>query len=171
MNEVGSGIVSHAAPAEPERGIAKVSRGHARNAYVYGHRLHMQAVPGHGVSMGAQILVGAGGPVAADNVDFGVRASEGNHQVAEQVQQAGIVSMNFSGSIVAQILIDPRLGTGVVILAVTIHEVEPFPGVDMKEAQPVRARVWEGWTRACAGQRAKGTNDKKNHMLEMGSTQ
>jgi len=97
----------------------------------------VQAVPGHTVPVSAQVLIGAWCAVTADHVDFSVRTSQGNHQIAEQVKEPRIVFVNLTIPVVTQILIDPRQSVGIVAVPMAVHDVEPFSRVGVIKMQAV----------------------------------
>src|SRR5678816_1489285 len=107
----------------------------------------MQAMPRYGVPMRPQILIGAGCSVAADDIDLGVRPPQRNHQIAEEVQKAGIIFMDLPCSMVAQVLIDSGLSAGIVTVPMAVHHVESFSCVGMIEAQTITKPI--GRTRIC----------------------
>jgi hypothetical protein len=105
------------------------------------------------------------------DVDLGVRSPQRNHQVAEEVQKAGIIFMDLSCSIVAQELIDSGLSAGIVTVLMAVHHVESFSCVGMIEAQAITKPIGQIRMRDGDHQRAQDTNKKKSRILEIVATQ
>src|SRR5678816_881757 len=81
------------------------------------------------------------------DIDLGVRPPQRNHQIAEEVQKAGIIFMDLPCSMVAQVLIDSGLSAGIVTVPMAVHHVESFSCVGMIEAQTITKPI--GRTRIC----------------------
>ena len=81
--------------------IAKLSRGHARDANIDRHRLHVQAVLRHAVPVRAEEFVAPRSAVTAYHVDLGVRATKRRSQIMEQIEYPRIVLANIAGSVIA----------------------------------------------------------------------
>ena len=101
------------------------------------HGLHVEAVLGHAVSVGAEVFIAPGRAVAAYDIDLGVGTPQRHGQIMQKIEDARIVVVNIAGAVVAQILIQPRQGIGIVGIPVPVHDVEPFPGVGVKEVQAI----------------------------------
>jgi len=81
--------------------------------------------------MSAQILVAFGRAIAADYVDFGVRAADGLLRIPQDVENPWIVVMNFSRAVVAQKMIQLRQRAGNIRIAMAIHDIQMFAGMSM----------------------------------------
>src|SRR5215831_18130483 len=140
MHKIGSGVISDTTAMQAQGSVAKLSRGHSRETNIDSHRLQMQAVQGHAVPVGPEILVAPRRPVAANHVNFGGGPCQGNSKIMEQIQHPRIVLVNLASPVVTQIVIDPRQSTDIVHVPMTVLDVEPFPGVGVKETKAVRHR-------------------------------
>ncbi len=119
--------------------VAKFRGGHPWNTNVDCHGLHVQAVLRHAVTVKAEIFITPRGAIAADNLDLGVRAAECRSQVMQKIEYARIVVVNIAGTVIAQVPIKALERIGVVCLPVPVDDVEPFPGVGVKEMKAIRS--------------------------------
>lgn len=75
MDKVGAGVVAHASAMQCQCGIANFGGAHTRDADIYSHRLHMQAVARDAVSVRPEILVAPRCPISTHDIDLSAGTS------------------------------------------------------------------------------------------------
>ena len=133
MNEIWSRVISDATPMQCQRRIPKCSGIHSRYANIDSHRLHVQTVLRHAMSVVPQVFIAPRRTVAAHHIDLSVRTSYGRQQVVQQIKYSSIVRAYLARPVVPQVTIHPRESVGVVSIPVTIRNLETFSGVRVKE--------------------------------------
>jgi UDPglucose 6-dehydrogenase len=84
-------------------GTPPTQGGEAELSYVESvnsHRLHVEALTGHAVSMSAEEFVVSGRSITADNIYLKIGIPEESSQVMQKIEQARIVLVNFAGAMV-----------------------------------------------------------------------
>src|SRR5579864_7297240 len=104
---------------------------------VDGHRLHVETVTSHAVSMSTEEFVAPGRAVAADDTNLKIGIPERNSQVVEQVEYPGIVLMNFAGAVVAQITVQARQRFLIVAFAIAVDDIQALSRMCVKKMQAV----------------------------------
>ena len=120
-----------------ERDVPKFGSAHARHAYIDCQGLHVQTVDSYTMPVAAKVFITPGGPVTTHHVDLSIGASDAKCQIMKQVEHARIVLVNITRPMIAQVMADPCQGVGIILIAMTIDDVQALPGVSVKEAQPV----------------------------------
>jgi len=86
---------------QAESRISELGSAHAGYANIDGHGLHVQTVLGHPMTVGPKIFITPRCAVTAHNIDFGIGAPEGNGQIVQKIEDAGIVVANIAGAMIA----------------------------------------------------------------------
>ena len=98
------------------------------------HRLHVETVAGHTVSMSAKKFVAPGRTVAADNINLEVGISERGCQVVQQIKYPGIILMNFASAVVAQVMIQTRQGFRIVAFPIAVNDAQVLSRVSVEKS-------------------------------------
>jgi len=130
-------VVADSAFVEGEGHFAEVFGGDAWDADVDGLGLHMLAVFGDSLGVGAEVVVAPRGAVAADDVDDGVGTVQPGEKIVEEVELAGIVVADVSGAVVAEEVVEQFDGRGDVLVTDAIDDVDRFAGVQVVHLQAV----------------------------------
>src|SRR5581483_3432527 len=72
MDKIGTRIISHASAMQGQSSIAKLGSAYAGHADIDCHRLHVQTMQRHGVSMFPEIFVGPWRSISTEHVDLGI---------------------------------------------------------------------------------------------------
>jgi len=139
VDELADGVVAHAAFVQAERDVAELAGGDAGDADVDGLGQGVLRVPcdtGVGAA-GAEVFVGFGSAVAADDVHHGVGPAEPGEEVVEQVEFAGVVVALVVVAVVAEEVVELGERGGQVGVADTVNNVEAFAGVQVVELEVV----------------------------------
>lgn len=126
---------------------------------VDGHRLHVETVTGHAVSMSTKKFVAPGRAVAADDVDFKIGIPECSRQVVEQVKYPRIIFMNLAGAMVAQITVQARQGFRIVAFPIAVDDGQTLASVGVEKMQTIDTILnWLQFWLGCAGNQPTGEN-------------
>jgi hypothetical protein len=137
MDEAGAGIITHATAAERESGIAQRPGIDSRDANIDRVRLHMQAVFCDARGARAEEFIAPGGTVAADDIDFPARMTDGGREIGKNVEDAMIVVLDVTGAMIAKEMVELFFGLGKIEIAAAVNDVDAFAGVRMIEAKMV----------------------------------
>ena len=116
----------------------------------------MQTVPGNPRSVGAQKLVTCRRAITADYIDLPVRLAAEISQVPKQVEEPGVEMVDIPSAMVAKKNVQFRKRLRNIVGALTVNDVQTFPGVRVKEAETMLRgsswgaslrRAWSGSTR------------------------
>ena len=102
MHELLPRVIANTTPMKVQRGIAQSRCRNSRQADVNGHGLHVQAVLGYGRRAAPQKFVAPRSSIATDNVNFLVWPTRGSNQIVKQIEDPGIVGMDFTRSVITQ---------------------------------------------------------------------
>ena len=165
VDEVGLGVVTDASTLHGESGIADFRCRYAGNADVDGFGFHVLAVEGDSVAVLAQVVVAPGRAVAADDIDDAVGVSEASHEVVEEIEFADVVVLDVSSAVVAEEVVELGNGSGEVVVADAVDDVDALAGVQVVEVQAVGLRGRRGVGRCGAH---SGDGEEQNRGGEDG---
>jgi len=78
----------------------------------------------------------------------------------KEVKNSGIIPMEISSSMVAEVVIELIESSGVIVVSSSVHEVETLAGMGMEKSQPILGLLWDrGLCRVSSGKR----KDKRYH--------
>jgi hypothetical protein len=129
---------------------------HPADAKINGHGLHVQAVSSHAMPVCAEKLIGPGRAVTTDDINLGLRATQRNEQIMQQVKHSGIVGKNVAGPMIPQKMIHLHKDSVIVSVTITVDNVKAPFGVSVKKMQP----IWSSQRRACIS-RSQGIHREK----------
>jgi murein L,D-transpeptidase YcbB/YkuD len=89
----------------------------------------------YGYDAALEQLLDRGYPYSGCQLTSGARASYRSQQIAQQIEQSGIVMMHVAGAVIAQKMIQPTESFGRIAVADAIRHVQAFAGVRVKETQ------------------------------------
>src|SRR5271165_4098331 len=143
VDEVGITIVPHSPALETKRCVPQARSRNSRHANVDGFRLHVEAVAGDTRvrTASAQELVGLRGSISTNHVDFTAWVVHRCGQVVEQVEQAGIETVNHSGDTVTEIVVEFGQCFRQVVVATPVDDLELLVGMGVIKAKAVFSRV------------------------------
>jgi hypothetical protein len=101
VDEIGSSIIPDTAAMQAESHVAEFGSAHSRYANIDRHGLHVQAVLGHAVTVGAEILIAPGCTVTADNIYFGIRMPKRRGEIMQKIEHTRIVIANVASPVIA----------------------------------------------------------------------
>lgn len=135
MDEARAGIITDAAAAERESGIAQRQGIDTRDANIDRVRLHVLAIFCDPGGAAAEKLIAPGGTVAADDIDLRAGMADRGGKIGKNVEDARIVVLDVAGAVVAEEMIKPLFGLRKIKIAAAVNDVDAFAGVRMKEAE------------------------------------
>lgn len=101
VDEIGSRIIPHSPAMQAEGRIAELGSGHARQTNIDRHRLHVQTVLRHPVSVSTEIFIAPGRAVAANDIDLGIGTPKRNGQIMQNIKHPRIVLANIASPVIA----------------------------------------------------------------------
>jgi len=137
MHEIRSPVVADTAAMQRQGSVPQLCGRNPGYPDVNGHRLHVEALPGHAVSVSAKEFVAPWRAVAADDINLKIRIPERSSQVVEKVEDPRIIIVNFAGSMVPQVTVQARQGFLIVAFAIAIDDIQALPSVCVKKTQAV----------------------------------
>src|SRR5690348_5106839 len=137
MYKIRGGVISHTSSMQRQCCIAKLGGAYARDSNVDGHRLHMQTVTRHAMSVHPEILIAPRGSITAHDIDLSVGTSERNYQIMQQVKNMRIVLVNGSGAVITQVVIQLRKSVGIIAVPPPVHDVKSLARVCMKKVETI----------------------------------
>ena len=159
MDEARLGIEADASATKAQGGIPQFSCRYARNADVDRLSEHVQTMRGNTDGRAPEKLVAPGRAIAANDVDFSFRFSNGHGQIVKQIKEALIQLSDIARPVIAQKLIEANDRGRDVLIAVAIDDVDSLVRVSVIEPQPiVRHRIY----RLPRSQRGRKNGPKDN---------
>ena len=137
VHETGTRIVADAASPESQGRVPKDKRIYSWNANIDSVRLHVQAVSRDTGRSGAKKRIAPRGAVAANDINLGIRVTNGSRQVCEDVEDMRIIVLHVAGAMVAEEMIQLLLRLRGVFVAMAIDNVNVLAGVGVVEAYAV----------------------------------
>ena len=104
---------------------------------VDGHRLHMETVTSHAVSMGAEEFIAPGRAETANDIYLKIGIPKCSSQVVEEVEYPGIVLVNFTGAVIAQKTVQALHRFLIVAFTVAVNDVQSLSSMCVKKVQAV----------------------------------
>src|SRR5690349_3245514 len=100
VNKIRNRVVPDATASESQRRIPELRGSGPRKADIDRLGLHVKAVLGHTRRVGSKVLVAPRSAITADDVDLGVRATDGLGGIRQQVEKPGIEVMHLPGAMI-----------------------------------------------------------------------
>jgi hypothetical protein len=116
-----------------KRGISQDRSLNARNSNINRHRLHVQTATSDPVSVCPQKLITPRRAVSTDNIHLGIWLAEFRRQVVDQVEDTGIIMMDITGPVIAQIVIELLERFRDVLITPTVHDIDSITRMGMVE--------------------------------------
>jgi len=122
---------------QPKCSIAQARRFDSGHTDVNRLRFHVQAVNGYPVTVRAQKFVAPGGAIAANNVNLAVGPSQFCIEVVEQIENPRIVSPNYSGAVITQVIIESNQRLRNVVISPAINNIDAFSRMSVEKAEAI----------------------------------
>lgn len=119
--------------------VSQACRGNAGDPDINCHRLHVEAVKSHAVSVSAEVFIAPGSAIAADYIDFEIRIAERGSEIVQQIEYPRIVRAYIAGAMIAQIVVQAVKGFLIISMAIAVDDIEPLACMRMEKPQLVRA--------------------------------
>src|SRR5208283_1514870 len=150
-----------------QRSISQLLGRNAGHPDVNGHCLHVEAIAGHAMPMRAEEFVAPGRAVAADDINLEIGIPQRHSQVVQQVEDSGIVLVNFAGAVVSQIAIQACERFRIVAFAVAVDDVQSLPGMCVEKMQAVRTlrNGLYSWLGDSRGYQPAGEDHGQQHKI------
>lgn len=126
MHELFPRVIANATPMKVQRGISQSGRADSGQPDVNGHGLHVQAVLGYSRRAASQKLIAPWRSIAADNVNFFIWPSGGSNQIVKQIENPGIVGMDFTRSMITQKVFQLLECHGIIGVSMAINNIQPL---------------------------------------------
>lgn len=137
MHKIGLGVVTDSSAMQLQGCISQARGFDTRNADIDCHRLHMQTVQGHTMTMSAEKFVAPRRAIAANDINFSIGPSNGSGQVVKEVEHSRIVVVNVTGAMIAKIFIESGQSFRNIKVTLPIDNVESFAGVRVEKVQAI----------------------------------
>lgn len=87
--------------------------------------------------MGAQEVITPFRAVTANDIDFGIGTADGSSEIGKNVEDSRIVVLDVASAVIAEEMIELRLGFRKIDIATTIDHINVLAGVSVIEAKVV----------------------------------
>jgi hypothetical protein len=134
MNKIRVGVVSDSTIMQRQREIAEFRCPGSRQANVDRHSLHMQAMQRNPAAMDPQVFIAPGRTISADYIDLGPWATRGLEQLIKKIEHSRVVVAHFSRPVITEKMIEFGERGGDVGVTVSVHDIQLFTSVCMKES-------------------------------------
>jgi len=142
MDEIGTGIVAHAAAVKGKSDIAQAPSFHTGYAQIDGLRLDVEATLGNSSAMGAKKLVAQRCAITANDIDFRAGTAHGHRELLQDVIELGIEMMNFAGAMISEEIIEFRDSVWNVFIPSTVHDVKPLARMRVIQTEAIFPRQY-----------------------------
>jgi hypothetical protein len=138
VHEIRVSVIADSASMKRYCSVSQSRRGDAGDPDINCHRLHVEAVKGHSVSVCAEVFITPGGAIAADYIDFEIRIAERGSEIVQEIEDPRIIGANIARTVIAQIVAQPIKRFPVVSVAIAVDDVEALSCMGMEKVQLVR---------------------------------
>ena len=144
--------------------VSQSRGGNAGDPDINCHRLHVEALSGHAVSVSAEELIAPGCAIAADNIDLEIWIAERGSQIVQQVEHPRIICANIPGTVIPQIMVEPLKRFLIVSPAIAVDDV-PCPPQDDRRRVYMYFQYRNGWQCQFLEQNLKTPLPRKLHFM------
>src|ERR1035438_2849478 len=123
VDEIRTCVIAYSASMQGDCSVSQSRGGNAGDPDINCHRLHVEALSGHAVSVSAEELIAPGCAIATDNIDLEIRIAERGSQIVQQVEHPRIICANITGTVIPQIMVEPLKRFLIVSPAIAVDDV------------------------------------------------